>query len=99
MAVVQDRLTGMAALEHQAIRNPRTRHFPRLGWSVIEIPMDVMPYRLVAEFALSKVYGFAPDEMYCLRARRLGESPDRTWWLIAVETAALEHRRHEASAT
>ena len=81
-------------LGRRAREDPRLRHFRSLGYSVVLVPAEVAPSRNVARMMIGTMYGFDPDEITSLRARRLaldGE-PERTWWVMAIPTAAIDRR-------
>jgi hypothetical protein len=81
-------------LGKRAKEDPRLRHFPFLGWSVVLVPMDVFPSRIVARVFIGTFYGFEPDEVTDLRTRRItmkGENV-RTWWVLAIPKAAMDRR-------
>lgn len=70
------------------------RHFPSLGYSVVLVPMDVMPYRRAAAMLIGTMYGFTPDELVDLKARRIAMDGEniRTWWVFAVPKSAMDRR-------
>lgn len=82
------------------MESPRTRRFPFLGgWSVVLLPLDLFPSRTVARVFFGTMYGFKPEDLIDLRARRLtleDDEQERVWWVIAVTPQAL--RRSESRA-
>lgn len=90
---MEDRCS-LGELGRRAKEDPRVRHLPYLGWSVILVPVDVMPSRSAARMLVGTFGGFEPDELVSLRARRFafdGE-PERTWWVIAVRSETMQQR-------
>jgi hypothetical protein len=89
-----------AAIGRSVREEPRLRHFPWLGWSIVLVPMDVGGPtlggvdRTVARMMIGTMYGFEPEELIPLRARRLAidDEPERTWWVMAIPKAAVERR-------
>jgi hypothetical protein len=81
-------------LGKRAKEDPRLRHFPFLGWSIVLVPVDVMPYRGAARMMIGTFYGFEPDEITDLRARRIAMKGEnvRTWWVMAIPQAAVDRR-------
>lgn len=71
------------------------RDFPSVGWTVVLVPLDLIESRTVARMLIGTFYGFEPDKIINLRARRLamdGE-PSRIWWIMAIPKAAVDRRR------
>jgi len=68
------------------------RHFPWLGYSVVLVPMDVMPFRGGAAMLIGTMYGFEPGDLTDLRARRIAMDGEnvRTWWVFAIPKAAMD---------
>lgn len=81
-------------LGRRAHEDPRLRHFPWLGWSVVLVPLDVIPSRSVAAFMIGTMYGFEPEELFDLRSRRFefDDEPIRTWWVFAIPKSASDRR-------
>lgn len=81
-----------AAIGRSVREEPRLRHFPWLGWSIVLVPMDVGGPtlggvdRTVARMMIGTMYGFEAEELIPLRARRLAidDEPARTWWVMAI---------------
>lgn len=87
----------LAAFGRRVKRAPRIRHFPFLGgWAVVLVPLDVIESRIVARVYIGTMYGFEPDELIDLRARRLAVGRRRnvrTWWVMAVTPEAAARQR------
>jgi hypothetical protein len=85
-------------LGKRAREDPRLRHFPLLGYSIVMVPVDVMPYRGAARMMIGTMYGFEPDELIDLRARRhaMEGEAERTWWVMAIPQAAVDRRSRPA---
>lgn len=89
-------LKELEAYGQRVRRAPRVRQLPYLGWSVLLLPIDVFPSRIVARVFVGTMFGFKPDEVEDLQARRFtfddeDEEPEdrgqeRTWWVLAVRT-------------
>jgi hypothetical protein len=80
--------------------SPLIRTFPFLGgWAVLFMPIDVFEFRGVARMFIGTVFGFKPDELIPLRARRhLPDQPaERTYWSIAIEPSAYRRWRQRAA--
>ncbi len=87
-------------LGRRAREDPRLRHFPWLGYSVVLVPMDVMPYRRAAAMMIGTFYGFKPHELIDLQARRIAMDGEnvRTWWVFATPKEAVERRTRPPKA-
>jgi hypothetical protein len=89
---------ALAVLGRRARDEPRMRHFEKLGWTLILIPVDLFGSRLEARLYMETWLDLKPEELRTLRARRItmdGE-PERTWWVTAVPravTKAMEEAR------
>lgn len=84
-----------AAAYVQRLRDAvRVRHFPYLGWATVLVAVDMIEFRGAARMYIGTWYGFEPDEVIELRARRMameGE-PERTWWVLAIPESAIERK-------
>jgi hypothetical protein len=72
---------------------------PWLGYSVLLIPMDVMPYRRAAAMMFGTFHGLGPDDMIDMQTRRRDfEDGDgeRTFLVFAVRSSLIEERRLSA---
>jgi hypothetical protein len=79
---------------------PLLRTFPFLGgWGVVFMPMDVFEYRGMARMFIGTFFGFKPDELIPLQARRHlpDQPPERTFWAIAVEPSAMRRWQRRAA--
>ncbi len=86
MARRKRRRDELAELGRKVLGSPRIRHFRSLGLTVILLPLDVVEYRGAGRMMFGTFFGYGPDEIVALRARRLDLDGDgeRTWWVYAV---------------
>lgn len=85
---------ALAAIGLRALKEPRIRRFPFLGWAIVLVPLDVFESRTVARMWIGTMYSFEPDEVWDLRARRIAvdDEPERTWWVLGIPLSAIERK-------